>query len=466
MLTTFIVSCQNVSDLSSKIGETSITQASTGNGSYIPYADSLTLASFNNDKDIINYNLARKLALIEMDGEGFNEEMKWDGCHLSKLPVLVYGFDSRPKYYDYIVQDAEKNNIGTVTVEAKKRCGGIIDEVLPKVKDYTSLYTKANNSGMKIIANYEDDRYIGIVGKSGDSPTDVIDPATGESVTSQKEYTDDEIFKSLSDSLITSEKSSKAQINAISDPQVREEAIKSDTISAQEKIAQMKNSLDTLKMGRDAYWSVVNANTDSISNMSDNDIVNKSSKSLFSWIRRLFKFKNDSPKYLERYRNNMEYSDAPGRWCGPWAMGWIYDTKYGQDKYKYFESYAGTIGGCGLSFIINATSGQKPMFPSEMCLSMTLASKGGIRVNPFLEVGQWDGYNNVRDGHGPTLILYHFEHWLVAFGTKTTGSYFWRNYYYAVLDNGWYVSDSINRDYNTPYWYKAPWFIIYVRVHD
>lgn len=466
---------QQILDSRAEVKDASITRNSTLSKNYIPFADSATLASFNNDKEIINSNLARKLALIELEEAGFRKEQKWEGCHLSPSPVIIYGFDSKPEKYEFTVQDAENKNVGTVATQARKKTGGIISEVLPEVKNYSSFFTKSKNIEMKIITNYSGSLYLGLVGKAGESPETVIDPSSGEIVPIQSEYNDDEIFKMLSDSLIEADKRNKEQISLIQDASIREMATKADSVPVQQKIEMLKQSLIETKEGRDAYWNIVNQYSDSISVATDEEIINKSSKSLFSFIKRLFDFKNDDPKYIEKYRNNLMYmptgynfyTNLP--WCGPWAMDWVYNTNFHKEKYNHFESYAGTIGLGGGSYLISALSGTKPMFPSEMCLSMSIASIAAgkmITVSPCVEVGQWDGYYHVRDSKKPILILTEsFSHWIVAYGTKTTGTYAWRNYYYAVCDNSHYVRP-VNRTYSNPKWYAAPWFIIYVRIFD
>ena len=42
---------------------------------YTPYADSLELAVFKSDNEIVSHNLIRKLAMIELSLEGFNRDM-------------------------------------------------------------------------------------------------------------------------------------------------------------------------------------------------------------------------------------------------------------------------------------------------------------------------------------------------------------------------------------------------------
>jgi hypothetical protein len=470
-------SCQSTLDSNSLVTNVSINRNSTEEG-FIPFADSSTLASYAKDKSIINYNLARKLALIELDEAGFRQEQKWEGYHLSQRPVIVYGFDSKPVYYEFTVQDAEGKNVGTVSTQAKKKTGGIINEVVPRVKDYTTLFSKSKSTDMKIIASWRGTRFLGLLGKSGDSPETVIDPLTGEIVPSQTEPTDENIFKIVSDSIEQLDNYTKAQVAQIQDPYIKQLAIDADTVSTQTKIDRLQQSLKDTQSGRDAYWGIVNEYSDSISAATDDQIINKSSKSIFSFFKRLFDFKNDDPQYIEKYKKNLHYQPTANSgtyWCGPWCMSWIYNTNFGGDKYNYFESYAGTIGFGGLSYLFAATTNSKPMFVSEMCLSMTIASikKGQlIWVNPYLELGQWDGYYHVRQQKGPILINTEaLTHWIVAYGTKTTGSYLWRNYYYALSDNGHSISNKIGdyanySSYLEPHWEKAPWFILYLRIYD
>lgn len=233
--------CQSTLDSNSIVTNVSINRNSTEE-SFIPFADSSTLASYAKDKSIINYNLARKLALIELDEAGFRQEQKWEGYHLSQRPVIVYGFDSKPVYYEFTVQDAEGKNVGTVSTQAKKKTGGIINEVGSGVKNYTALYAKSKSADMKIIASWSGSRYLGLLGKSGDSPETVIDPSTGEIVPTQTEPTDENIFKIVSDSIIQADKCAKAQVAQIQDPNVKQLAIDADTISTQTKIDRLQQS--------------------------------------------------------------------------------------------------------------------------------------------------------------------------------------------------------------------------------
>lgn len=116
-----IWSCQDDMVNEANVENQSISKLGLGINNNIPYTDSVTLSAFSKDSEVIDFKLARKIALLELDATGFREEFKWDGHKLSKQPVVIYGFDSKPKYYEYIVKDAESNNVGAVTIDAKKK---------------------------------------------------------------------------------------------------------------------------------------------------------------------------------------------------------------------------------------------------------------------------------------------------------------------------------------------------------
>ena len=141
---------------------------------YTPYADSLELAVFKSDNEIVSHNLIRKLAMIELSLEGFNRDMNWEGHKLSEYPVVIYGFDSKPKFYEFMVLDAESKEVGTVRTHSRKKTGGVLNQVSKNVNDYKGLATKSG-VGSKLFADYGGNLYGGFVSKYGESPEMVID---------------------------------------------------------------------------------------------------------------------------------------------------------------------------------------------------------------------------------------------------------------------------------------------------
>lgn len=99
----------------SEIGETTISKLNNTEELNLPFEDEAVLKSFSEDSKILEYNKARKLTLIEMIGTGFDKEMGWEGYRLSQIPVVLYGFDNKPKFYDFIVLNAESKPVGTIT---------------------------------------------------------------------------------------------------------------------------------------------------------------------------------------------------------------------------------------------------------------------------------------------------------------------------------------------------------------
>ena len=250
------------------------------------------------------------------------------------------------------------------------------------------------------------------------------------------------------------DKFTKLSINSLPDNSHKDSLILADSIPVEVKIETLRQLLITEKNNRKLYWNAIDQYSDSIMALTDTEITSKSSKG-WGFISRLFDFKNDPPKTMDNYKNNLNF--AKGGWCGPWALNWIYNTRFGGNKYSHFESFAGTIGLLGANYIFSVATDQKPMFPSEMNLSMI---PYGMWVDPVFQFGQYDGYYYIRNFNRPIIIAIITSgqgHWIVAYGTKTTGTYAWKNYWYAINDNGAITS-------NSEYWWQAPWFIAYVRL--
>jgi hypothetical protein len=102
-----------------KIGETkySVKIDSLGNLSDIPFADDATLNEIGQNKKYVPYKISRKLAVMEME-TNLKNSMNWQGMKLSQKPVLIYDGKSRPKYYEFIVQDQQGRSMGTITATA------------------------------------------------------------------------------------------------------------------------------------------------------------------------------------------------------------------------------------------------------------------------------------------------------------------------------------------------------------
>ncbi|MUP37674.1 hypothetical protein [Labilibaculum euxinus] len=431
------------------ITNSSIIKSDLSTNVSIPYSNESTLAEFKNDLEVVDYQFARKLAMLELDASGFRQDMGWDGCIMSKLPVVIYGFDSKPKYYEFFLKDGENKEVGSVTIDAKRRSGAIINEVRGEIRDYNTLYSKSD-PGMKLIADWSGYVYIGVISKSGETPISILEPQTGERLEMMRELKDEEIYEELAGVVRFDNTSTLDKL----EPETSEKIREIDTIKLQVQLDSLHVDMVREQVERDAYWDVITTYADSIKTLEDEEILKSETK---GWFSRVFKRKSSSSVVLSEYQNNLKFKK--GGWCGPWAMNWIYNTKKGGDKYSHFDSWASTLGPVGWGARV---LGSHPMFPKEMCVSMGLATNWKIIVKPHFSSGRRNAYNFIRDKKNPVVILCKGgSHWKVGYGCYKKGNWLWNNYYFASMDNG-----NLNIKTDKPYYHRSSWFMLFVKVYD
>jgi len=299
-----IISSCNENDLF--VGDTSISSKNEVSISDIPFTDDQTLAEIGSNLDNVPYKTARKLAVLEME-LGIKESMGWNGTKLSEKPVVIFDGKSRAKYYEFIVINEAGNAIGTITACAQKETDAAVSHVLPFVRDYSNLTTKGVSYKM-ISGGYPTRILLGILGKSGDEPSAVIDPETGETVTE-----------------VASE-DAQGMIDVLSN------------LSAEDKETLEITNVDSLIAGvvqKDAlnqeyakeYWGLIDSLKAELDSMSDEDIAAALNESKGSWTT------YDEyiiPAYNTTAMRNTRWSG----WCGPSALAWVYRGQY--------SSYNGT----------------------------------------------------------------------------------------------------------------------------
>jgi len=453
--TMLITSCQEELVDEAEIATVAISKQPSNNFYNIPYSSESELSKFQEDDEIVNYNLARKIALLELNGSGLKKKLKWEGNSLAEIPVLIYGLDSKPKYYDFIVLDAEKQEIGTVTVEARKNSGAIINELRKNIRDYNSLYPKSD-TGMKLIKDWDGKFYIGLIDKPGIEPSMIIDPDTGETVEGMHEYSDEEILEKVYKTLDNQAPLDKTiQVALENDIDTDLLEIEKPNIEAKKEslLVDMKRAHEE----RDFYWKVIDEHADSLIATPDKEIIEQSSKFLGAFFNSIFGNTTSSTYEINDYANNIPFNS--GGWCGPWAMNWIHNTNTNNSDYDHFESWASTLNPVGV--VIAAVDGSKPMFPEEMFISMLIASRSRVLVNPFFSTGRSSAYNYIKNTYDPVVILTEGgSHWKVGYGTYRTAHFAYYNYYFACQDNGY-----LNIDINDTYM-KADWFMLFLKVNE
>lgn len=467
-----LFSCQD-NEVISEIGDSTISRVGEEVLQRIPYESVSVLKGFSSDPDILDYNLARKLTLIELIGSGIHGEMNWEGYKLSDTPVVLYGFDNKPKFYDFIVLDAEGSMKGTVTAYARKHSSTMIKSISHEIKDYGKTLSKANSTSASIFVDWMGDSYVGIRGKAGNTPSTVINTETGQAVSEMKELNGEEIVETMKvnvlPELLTKDFTGFDGLENIGDnTDLLEEVEAAKSMTLEILADSLNSSLKNDTRNTIAFWSEMDKEIDKVNKMDDSEIINDSGKSIFSRLfRRIFSSVDRTPSYLSKYVNSGTYRGPSSGtiWCGPWACGYIYYVNTGKNKYSYFEDCASSFGELGiLNFALRLMG--KPLTPAEMSWSMPIASGGKIHISPFLWFSDFAAYDQIEHNHKPALRLCSKGgglHWTVAYGTFQSGNYFWRNYYFLQQDNssrGVWQDPTNKSNYSQVDWWN-PWLMVW-----
>lgn len=122
-------------------------------GNNVPYASVEELdALAKSDANVVNYQVARTLGLIEM--QNFLESCSWSNtATLTETPVVIYSENDTPEYYEFHVIDG--NEIaGYVTCTADKRLGDPIQYISRDRKIYNISNVTAKSSNQSKIKIY------------------------------------------------------------------------------------------------------------------------------------------------------------------------------------------------------------------------------------------------------------------------------------------------------------------------
>lgn len=300
---TLTISCNNMDDLL-QIGKTSITNANTVANDNVPYTDTTTLKTISKTKGYVDYKVAHKLVLIQMN-MSINKQMNWNGTKLSQLPVVVYDAKSNPKYYEFIVKKQDGTPIGTVTAAAKKEVGASVAYTLPYVRDYN--YVSSKGAVFKMIsAGYPNHILVGVISKGGDTPSGTIDPSTGQSVNADTILTED----------------AQGAITAVKNmSQVTLDSLHTD---AGTLISGIQQKDQQNQQQANDYWAMVDTLNANIANMSDDSI-----NSIINTGKGFESYTVSDIHILSPYINNPGLLSTYWQgWCGPSAIAMIYRAYY------------------------------------------------------------------------------------------------------------------------------------------
>lgn len=449
--------CKKPLLLSSSIEQQNISFARQLNEEF-PFADTQTLKSFASDATILNYEFAKKLALSELIGTGQWEAMNWQGATLSATPVIIYDFNSKPKFYNYIVLDPEQQAIGSVVVYAQRKRSTMLRSVSSNVPDFSANVTKS--SSIRVFEDWTGTQYTAMPGKSGDAPASITN-ANGESVTGIQELTDEEIADVVANNLLTViQQKNDSFVIAYKDSLTQNIGMEElEKTNFEDTKNALLDNMQAMHQQRDSFWTVMATIQDSINTLSVDEIEQKSTKGLFSWLRQVFcgvdtrTFGNGKYEYTKK--DTLSFSRSG--WCGPWVAGYLHYKKFGKNEYSFFENCASTTGLFFLSSFFRIAN-LKPMWPGEFAWS--LAVKSGIGVSPILHFDASQAYWHIRNTGQPVIRMCSADgqlHWTLCYQTQQGGSRWWTQYKFRQIDNG----SKIN---NLGDFTEMDWWNLYLKV--
>ncbi len=445
-----------------------------------PFSDKKELKSMILE-NVVDFELTRKISILELKETGLMSDMNWTGCQLSELPITIYDLNSKPRYYDFIVYDAEKKFIGTVRTYAKKEHSTVIEGVYSKTFEYNTILSKSSNSSTPtIFMDWKGDKYVGIKSKFGDKPHKVVDINGDDIEQSNIQELEgiqiiDYMEKNVLPQIIVKEKEKEKVFSNIPQSLLHNSKIANKiNLSKQVNIADVRDSmvvrLEKNKKETKNYWNTLSEHEEALLEADDSEITSDS-KYFGRLFRRIFSRVDKSLHYLKKY-DKEKYSYRRGGWCGPWACGYIVYVNQKKDKYDFFESCAATFGELDIQHSLYGSNiflrlFGKPLTPVEMSWSMPIASKGKIWINPIPLYQDMCAYDQIKHYGKPALRLCNVGlslHWTLAYGAKQTGSWGWRNYYFLQIDNGAKVGIPNNaknkNNYQRVDWWN-PWLMVW-----
>ena len=302
----FFTSCKK-QDL--EIGKTNISSNQIYTVSNVPYANDQELNAIAQNDNNVHFEIARKMALIDLE-LSIKQSMGWNGTNLSEKPVVIYDSKSEAKYYEFIVKNQNGEGLGTITTCAKKEADATVSHVLPYVRNYSSVLTKGSN--YKIISGgYPNTLYTGVLSKSGEEASVIVDPKTGNVVT--------DVLTEDAKGMIEAIKSMTTE--ELSNMNVSNSSILIDQVVDKD----LKN-----KEYAEKYWTVIDSIKVQLDTMTDHEILSAiSSKGMNTWTS-ISEYV--IPKYAQN--NNLKATHWEG-WCGPSALAIVYRGLF--DSYKGFK---------------------------------------------------------------------------------------------------------------------------------
>jgi len=467
-VTLLLYGCEMNLGVGSDIGETVIDRVTQERLSNIPFESEYVLKGFEGDPGILAFDTARRVALVEFLATEFDVEMGWEGHRMMPRPVVIYGFDNRPRFYDFIVVDAEQRVAGTITVYARRAAPTTIRAVRHGVRDYRSVLSRAGFEA-SLFEDWRGGSFLGLRGRAGDIPTLVMCAETGETVTGITEpEIDGKIAELLGDELFM---------------RLFQDTGEDTYLTTAEIEAALRGSHGSYAANAEIFWMLMYEVLPEIALLEDEDeLIDSSSRFLRAIVRRIVRVVTDivngnianvdSRIFLPRYTDhNQAFRPNLRDWCGPWLVAyleWIRNGRVG-DRYSSALSYTSNV----LGFLF----GGEPMTPWAMNMAMLHVSSGRVGMSSVPHFDNLGLYNQIRNQRRPAAVITirnNQLHWELVVGARRSGNVLFQNYHFLLHDNNTAgrngignttVVGSNNRRYHNSQYrslnWLYPWFMVF-----
>lgn len=287
-------SCKKENNIIDKKEKTEAIKKS--NSLSIPFETEESLKSSNatsldQNAEIVHYKVMRNFAIQDFVSE-FKSILEYDGdFSFSEFPIIIYDYNSKPKYYEFIVfqQGVPK---ATITTFAQKNTDDVVAFALPFVRDF-SLYNPTDDF---FEGEYPNNPYTGIVNAYGSIASNLFD---NDSEASVEPLPIDDIEK-LSDlyNFLPSEDIEEINLNG--------------------GISEIEAEISTERTDGQTFWAEEFPNFNSLIEESDEEIILKAETG---------KTTATTYKTPHYYNTNLKKT----RWsvdCGPAVTAWVFRGFY------------------------------------------------------------------------------------------------------------------------------------------
>lgn len=429
----------------------------------ITYATKLQLDEFADDSTIVDYLFARQIAMVDMTTNKTFEQYGWGGCTLSSKPIIIYYFDNKPLYFDFIVLDGADMPRGSISVHARKTEVMQIAQVWQDVSQYGAIDTKSDSDIVFFADKSDNHRYIANRSLTRSSTFSGKDIQTGEIISGLTPMTDQDIVQLFHTEIL----------------QQTENQQSTDSI-----VESMTNRIAQWQKVADLFWKMAYENKDAIASFETTQTYTDNLERMFKNIIEsanaldpgvqpdtevesvpkpptykrvdltLSQNYNKKLTWLKEFEKKSK-TYGEGGFCGQWACAFIVGA-YG---YKYIPTDS-------ILFEI----GKGPMRVRDLNRVLGRYSNNYLGVYRT-ERSAWDVYWFLKQDKTPSfrLTTSHGQfHWTIIYGCYRVKRWITTNYYFLQIDNGSKIGkERYTRRHDNPIHYTSLRAIDYLyNIHD